>query len=267
MKELRQQIVASIGPASIKHEVLKAMIENGMDVARLNFSWGDLNTRMDTISIVRKMEQEFEKYIPFIIDLPGPRIQKEVGHTYDHTLVSAITEHDKEFIKFGVEHGVDYFALSFVAGELDVLECKSAIQELGGKQKVIAKIERKVALDNLEAIVGASDAVMVARGDLGNEIPLEQIPFVQEKIILTAKKLNKPVIVATQMLFSMVENPEPTRAEVTDVETAIMQGADAVMLSDETTIGKYPVEAVNMMERIIRETTKHLPESSVINKL
>ncbi len=267
MKELRQQIVASIGPASIKHEVLKAMIENGMDVARLNFSWGDLNTRMDTISIVRKMEQEFEKYIPFIIDLPGPRIQKEVGHTYDHTLVSAITDHDKEFIKFGVEHGVDYFAVSFVGSALDIFECRKVINELGGKQKIIAKIERKIALDNLEQIVMAADAVMVARGDLGNEIPLEQIPFVQENIIKIAKKLNKPVIVATQMLFSMIEHDEPTRAEVTDVDTAILQGADAVMLSDETTIGKYPIQAVGVMDRIITEAKKHMPEDAKLNLL
>ena len=267
MKDSRQQIVASIGPASIKHEVLKAMIDNGMDVVRLNFSWGDLNTRMDTISIVRKMEKEFEKHIPFIIDLPGPRIQKEVGHTYDHALVSAITEHDKEFIKFGVEHSVDYFAVSFVGSALDIFECRKVINELGGKQKIIAKIERKVALDNLEQIVMAADAVMVARGDLGNEIPLEQIPFVQENIIQISKKLNKPVIVATQMLFSMVEHNEPTRAEVTDVDTAILEGADAVMLSDETTIGKYPIEAVGVMDRIITEAKKHMPEDAKLNLL
>ena len=266
-KNERPQIIASIGPASIKHAVLKAMINNGMDVVRLNFSWGDLNTRMDTISIVRKMEQEIGIHIPFIIDLPGPRVQAKTGHTYDHDLTSAITEHDKEFIKFGIEHGVNYFAVSFVGTAADILECKKIIEHLGGKQKVIAKIERQIALDNLDSIVEVADAVMVARGDLGNEVPLEQIPFIQENIIKVAKIYNKPAIVATQMLFSMVEHNEPTRAEVTDVDTAILQGADVVMLSDETTIGKYPIEAVAIMDKIITEASKHMSPDVKLNLL
>lgn len=263
----KAQIVASIGPASCKHGILKVMLDNGLDVVRLNFSWGDLNTRIDTISIVRKIEKESGKHIPFIIDLPGPRVQEKSGHTYEHDLDSAITEHDKTFIRFGVEHNVDYFAVSFVGSAKDILDCRKYINHLSGKQKIIAKIERKVALDHLEEIIQVADAVMVARGDLGNEIPLEQVPFVQENIIKVAKSFGKPVIVATQMLFSMVENSEPTRAEVTDVDTAILQGADAVMLSDETTIGKYPVEAVSMMERIILEAEKHMTEEIKLNLL
>lgn len=263
----KAQIIASIGPASCKHGILKVMLDNGLDAIRLNFSWGDLETRLDTISIVRKIEKETGKHIPIIIDLPGPRVQEKTGHTYDHDLSSIITERDKEFIKFGVEHNVDYFALSFVGSEKDIFECKKYLKHVSGTQKIIAKIERKLALDNLEQIVVAADAVMVARGDLGNEIPLEQIPFVQENIIKVAKSLNKPVIVATQMLFSMIEHSEPTRAEVTDVDTAILQGADAVMLSDETTIGKYPVEAVSMMEKIILEAEKHITEETKLNLL
>jgi len=266
-KEKRAQIVASIGPSSAKHKILKEMMDNGLDVVRLNFSWGDLNTRIDTISIIRKLETETGKHIPFIVDVPGPRVQEKGSHTYDHSLTSAITPLDKEFIKFGIEHNVDYIALSFVGNEQDIFECKKIIEQYGGKQKVIAKIERKVALESLDKIVEASDAIMVARGDLGNEIPLEQIPFVQEQIIKSAKTFNKPVIVATQMLFSMVENNTPTRAEVADVETAISEGADAVMLSDETTIGKYPVLAVSMMEKIILETEKHKSESANLNLL
>lgn len=267
MKNNRSQIIASIGPASCKHGILKVMLDNGLDAVRLNFSWGDLQSRIDTISIIRKIEKETGKHIPIIIDLPGPRIQEKTGHTYEHDLDSAITEHDKEFIRFGVEHNVDYFALSFVGDEKDIFECKKIIKHLSGNQKVIAKIERKIALDNLEQIITASDAVMVARGDLGNEIPLEQIPFVQENIIKVAKNLNKPAIVATQMLFSMIEHSEPTRAEVTDVDTAVLQGADAVMLSDETTIGKYPIEAVAIMEKIILEAEKHMTEEIKLNLL
>ena len=138
--ESKTIIIATIGPASSAKEVLSSLINHHMNMARLNFSWGDLNTRMDTISIVRKMEQEIGIHIPFIIDLPGPRVQAKTGHTYDHDLTSAITEHDKEFIKFGIEHGVNYFAVSFVGTAADILECKKIIEHLCGKQKVIAKI-------------------------------------------------------------------------------------------------------------------------------
>ena len=155
----------------------------------------------------------------------------------------------------------------FVGGPEDIEKCREVINNLGGNQKIIAKIERKVAMESLEQIIEKADAVMVARGDLGEEVPLEEIPFIQEKIVKMSKKLGKPVIVATQMLLSMVENPTPTRAEVTDVENAIMQGADAVMLSEETAKGKYPVEAVEMMEKIILETERHEGEDTHLNLL
>ena len=128
-----------------------------------------------------------------------------------------------------------------------------------GKQKIIAKIERQKALENFDEILEASDAIMFARGDLGNEVPIEKIPFIQSEIIKKANLAMKPVIVATQMLTSMVKSPTPTRAEVTDVANAILQGADCVMLSEETSIGKYPVETIQIMEKIVLEAEKHVP--------
>jgi pyruvate kinase len=147
------------------------------------------------------------------------------------------------------------------------LQVELLVHGFGGRQMVIAKIERAIALLSLEQIIAEADAVMIARGDLGNEVPLEQIPFIQDRIIKKARKAGKPVIVATQMLLSMVENLTPSRAEVTDVATAILEGADAVMLSDETAKGKYPVETVIMMEKIIIEAEKHLSGSVTFNQL
>lgn len=263
----KAQIVATIGPASANTESLSAMMAHGLDVARLNFSWGTVEERREQIKLVRALAKELNKKVLILVDLPGPRVQNIKGHTYNHHAPSPVTEHDKEFIKFAVEHEVDYIGLSYVANAHDVESCRKIIKNFGGKQMIIAKIERVDALFSLDHIISVTDAVMVARGDLGNEVPLEQIPFVQEKIVHKAKKAGKPVIVATQMMLSMVEHDSPTRAEVTDVEVAIMQGADAVMLSEETAQGKYPVEAVVMMERVILEAEKHLDTKSNFNPL
>lgn len=251
------QIVATLGPSSSVYETLKEMVAHQLDVVRFNFSYGAPDDHKDQIALVRRVAKEAGKAIPIIVDLPGPRIQKERLHGYDQKSTSAITEHDRECIAFAVAQRVDYVAVSFVGGPEDVTLCREVIAQHHGAQKVIAKIERAVAVERLSEIIAVSDGVMVARGDLGNEVPIEQIPFVQEKIITLAQDAGKPVIVATQMLLSMVEHPEPTRAEVTDVSTAILQGADAVMLSEETTIGKYPVEAVAVMETIVREAEEH----------
>lgn len=267
METLKPQIIATIGPASWDRDILKSMIEHGLDVIRLNFSWGDLESREKTINLIRELEKEYNKNIPIIVDLPGPRIQEETGHTYDNKSVCAITDRDKEFIKFAVEHNVEYVAVSFVCSSDDIVECKNIIKSLSGTQKVIAKIERAIALESLPQIIKEADAVMVARGDLGNEIAIEKIPFVQDDIIKMAKKENKSVIVATQMLFSMVENKIPTRAEVTDVASAILQGADAVMLSEESATGKYPIEAVMAMEKIVIEAEKHRDNGMHFNGL
>jgi pyruvate kinase len=267
MKNLKAQIIATIGPVSSNEEILKLMIESGLDVVRLNFSWGDLDLKKRTIELIKKLAKDYDRRIPIIADLPGPRIQEVSGHTFDHKATSSITEEDKSFIKFAVEHDIEYIAVSFVASAKDILECREIIKNFSGNQKIIAKIERKEALDNLAEIVKSTDAVMVARGDLGNEIALEKIPFIQKKIIKIAKVAGKPVIVATQMLFSMVEYLLPTRAEVSDVETAILEGADAVMLSEETARGNYPAEAVAEMVRIVLEAEKHMSEARHFNHL
>ncbi|MDQ5922391.1 MAG: pyruvate kinase [Patescibacteria group bacterium] len=264
MKHSKAQIVATIGPSSAKHDVLKEMILHNMDVARFNFSWSNIEERKIHIKLIRDIESELNVKIPIIEDLPGPRIQKEKGHTYVPEKVP--TEHDIELIKFGIENNLDYIALSFVGDRDEIKRCKEIIKENSGTQKVIAKIERAIAVENIDGIIEEADAVMVARGDLGEEIPLEKIPFIQEKIIKKCKLAGKPVITATQMMLSMVDNSKPTRAEVTDVANAILEGSDAVMLSEETTIGKYPVETVTMMEKIILEAESHM-EKDTINHL
>ena len=267
MIQSRAQIVATIGPASADIQTLRVMIESQLDVIRINFSWGSLSERVGQIRLIRQLEIDCGRKIPIIADLPGPRIQETSNHTYNHESASSITDHDKEFIKFAVEHGVDYLAVSFVGDPKDINTCREVIESFGGKQMVIAKIERVAAIEKLTQIIKIADAVMIARGDLGNEVPLEEIPFIQDKIIKESKKLGKPVIVATEMMLSMVENPTPTRAEVTDVTNAILEGADAVMLSEETAKGKYPVEAVKMMEKILLESEHHQVQRTVFNHL
>ena len=162
------------------------------------------------------------------------------------------TEQDIKGIEFGVQSGADWFAASFIRNRKDVETVKEAIKTAGGAQPVISKIEHAEAITNIDEIVYASDGIMVARGDLGIEVPPWDIPLLQKKIVAKCYEAGKPVIVATQMLESMVENPRPTRAEASDVANAILDGADAVMLSEETATGKYPVEAVRIMESISR---------------
>ncbi|MFT8718994.1 pyruvate kinase [Acetobacter sp.] len=162
--------------------------------------------------------------------------------------IPALTERDKENLAFALDLGADFIALSFVQRPEDVLEARELI---GSKAWIVAKLEKPQALDNLSAILKATDAVMVARGDLGVELPPETVPLAQKRIIREARKLGKPVIVATQMLESMISAPTPTRAEASDVATAVFDGADAVMLSAESAAGSYPVEAVTMMNRIL----------------
>ena len=166
----------------------------------------------------------------------------------------ALTEKDREDVQDAVKAGVDYLALSFVRRAEDLEELRKLVPH---SIKLVAKIEKATALDTLERIVAASDAVMVARGDLGVELPFEQVPLVQKRLISEANHQGKPVITATQMLESMVHNPRPTRAEASDVANAILDGTDAVMLSRETAVGQYPVEAVRAMDRIIREMERH----------
>ena len=161
--------------------------------------------------------------------------------------LSPLTGKDREDLRFGLDLGVDWVAMSFVQRPEDVAELRKLI---GGRAKVIAKLEKPAAIERLEEIIDLSDAIMVARGDLGVEMPPEDVPAIQKRIVAACRKSGKPVVVATQMLESMVNSPAPTRAEASDVATAIYDGADAVMLSAETASGQYPIEAVSMMNRI-----------------
>ena len=164
--------------------------------------------------------------------------------------LSSLTEKDIEDLRFGLDLGVDWVALSFVQQAEDIAEARKLI---AGRAGVMAKLEKPLALDHLDEIINLSDAIMVARGDLGVEVPPEEVPALQKRIVFACRAAGKPVIVATQMLESMVNAPTPTRAEASDVATAIYDGADAVMLSAETAVGDYPIEAVTLMDRIIRQ--------------
>jgi pyruvate kinase len=167
--------------------------------------------------------------------------------------IPALTDKDKEDLRFALEQKADWIALSFVQRPEDVAEARALI---GEKASLMAKIEKPAAIDRLTDIIALSDGVMVARGDLGVELPPEDVPPLQNKIVASARQFGKPVVVATQMLESMVSSPTPTRAEVSDVATAIYDGADAVMLSAESAIGKYPVEAVATMDRVAIEVER-----------
>ena len=250
-------IVCTIGPASKEPAILDQLITHGMDVARLNFSHGAHEDHKIFIDNIRAAAQRANRHIPIIQDLSGPRIQEGATHHMDQTATQVITEKDLKDLDFGIEQKVEYVCQSFVGSAKDIDQLRAEVKKRGGTAKVMAKVERKEALDNIEEIIKAADAVMLGRGDLGLAIPLEQVPFAEALVVHHCKEQKKPIIVATEMLESMVENPTPTRAEITDIAYAIILGADAVMLSEETAIGKYPVEAVTYMERVCLEAEKY----------
>ncbi|MDR7415984.1 MAG: pyruvate kinase [Armatimonadota bacterium] len=192
----------------------------------------------------------------------GGRVEEHKGMSLPgvRTRIPALTQKDLEDLRFGIAQGVDMIALSFVRRAEDVLSARAELERLGAEIPLIAKLERAEALDHLEEILASSDGVMVARGDLGVEVPLERVPVLQKTILRKANEFGIPAITATQMLESMVHHPRPTRAEVSDVANAILDGTDAVMLSDETAVGAYPVEAVRMMDRIAVEVESAHPE-------
>ena len=209
-----------------------------------------------------------------VIDIPGEDVECEVingGTLGEHkginlpgiaVRVPSLTDKDEEDLEFGMKHGVDAIAVSFVRTAEDVRHVKFRVAALGLETWVIAKLEKPQAIENLEAILENADGVMVARGDLGVEMPPEKVPAIQKHVIRRATEYRKPVITATQMLESMIENPRPTRAEASDVANAIYDGTDAVMLSAETAAGKYPVEAVKMMAKIVSETEANQRDSN-----
>jgi pyruvate kinase len=187
------------------------------------------------------------------VNLPGTDLQ-----------ISCLTEKDRRDAEFGIKNDVEFMALSFVRKASDIEELRTILKERGSKAQIIAKIETPQAIADFDAILAATDGVMVARGDLAVEVPMEQVPILQKMIVSKARQAGKPVIVATQMLESMIHSPVATRAEVNDVANAILDGADAVMLSEETTLGEFPVEALMVMTRIALHTEKHYPHKHVM---
>ncbi len=207
------------------------------------------------------------------------KVDRKIGHEVEGTIISegelrsnvsitikgrplpfpALSERDKKFVEFAVKKDVDYIALSFVQSRDDILELRNFLESLGADNiKIISKIETKSAIDNIDSITKESDTIMVARGDLGVQISLEDIPYLENLLIGKALSLGKPVILATQVLESMIESPIPTRAEIMDIATAVEKGVDAIMLSGETAIGKHPVEAIKWLVRIIERVEKYI---------
>ena len=252
MKNSRTKIIATIGPASKDRGVIGEMIDLGLDMARLNFSWGKLEEHQNFVETIREEAKNRGVAIPIIQDLSGPRAKSEEGHSFDESALSVITEKDKKDLEFAKKNNLEYVALSYVGSAEDIRELRSL---LGSNDiKIIAKIERQKALDNFDEILKEADTIMIARGDLGQAIPLETMPFVQKELIQKCNKAGKEVIVATELMSSMVDEPDPSRADVSDVVSAVEEGADILMLSNETAVGKYPVEVVRYMEKIIQET-------------
>ncbi|MBP7060524.1 MAG: pyruvate kinase [Candidatus Moranbacteria bacterium] len=335
------KIVATIGPASESKDTLRALVQAGMNVVRLNFSHGEYEWHKTIINRVRELSHELQLPIGILADMQGPRIRTEVkkeivvkeggrirvsdvvlatqlpdstvptmlldmtgilggieeGHAIlieDGTIELLVVEKEKQYVvaevkndgviknrkgvilpdsqltlsilsekdlrdlHFVLREGVDFVGLSFVGSADDIETVRQEMRTVVGNDvrlpQIVAKIERKEAIKNLAAIIKATDAVMVARGDLGIEKPESEVVILQKQIIAESLRCAKPVIVATQMMKSMTENPRPTRAEVSDVSNAVIDHADALMLSEESAMGKYPVETVAMMAEIIEKT-------------
>ena len=344
----KTKIVCTMGPNSNDENVTRALVREGMDIARFNFSHGTHEEQKGRMDMLKRIRMEEGRPVAILLDTKGPEIrttllkdhkkvmltegsdftltiedvigdETKVGITYaglvedaviggkiliDDGLIElevlrkteteihckvinggelgerkgvnvpnvpirlpAITEKDKEDIRFGVEQDIDFIAASFVRNAECISEIKALLRECGAPYTpVIAKIENAEGIKNLDEIIRVADGIMVARGDLGVEIPAEQVPYLQKMIIQKCNAAFKPVITATQMLDSMIRNPRPTRAEVTDVANAVYDGTDAVMLSGETAQGKYPVEALKMMSHICENAEEHLDYNAWLKK-
>lgn len=345
MEMLRKtKIVCTIGPASSSVQMLEKLAGAGMNMARLNFSYGTHEEHAKSIQAIRHVSTRLGIPLAILQDLSGPKVRtgrlekKEVwlkeGEDFsligkpitgnEHRVsvsfpaflndlnpgdtiflndgaiqlevisateieakckvvvggsltlnkginvpgvklsIPSITSKDLADLDFGLEQGIDFVAISFVRKSSDVLRVKQFLREKGANVPLIAKVEKHEAVDDIDNIIAEADGIMVARGDLGVEMLLKQVPTVQKEIIRKCNQVGKPVIVATQMLESMINSIRPTRAEVSDVANAIFDGADAVMLSGETAIGRYPVETVTMMAHIATEVEKTLPYKRIL---
>lgn len=250
------QIIATIGPASKEIATIKRMIKSGLSLARLNFSWGTHAEHRDFVKLVREAATELNVTILIIQDISGPRVQQESGHTLNSD-IAVITDKDKEDIKALVDLKIEYIAQSFVKDASDVRDLRSFLDSVGSTSKIISKIERQEALDNLDEIIQASDGIMIARGDLGQAVPIEKLPFIKKDILKRCNQAGKPAIVATEMLTSMIDSNSPSRADISDITHAVLDGASATMLSNETAAGMYPIEAVAVMRKTIDEAQAH----------
>ncbi|MBP2070517.1 MAG: pyruvate kinase [Thermoanaerobacterium sp.] len=343
----RTKIICTIGPASEKYEILRELIESGLNICRLNFSHGDHEEHGSRIDNIKKIREELQLPIAIMLDTKGPEIRTgkfkggvaelKEGQTFtitsrdiegDNTICSvtykglpqdvergshiliddglvslkvndvkgedivctvensgtigdhkgvnvpgtklnlpAITQKDVDDIEFGIKKGIDMIAASFVRKAADVIAIRRLLEDNdAGHILIISKIENREGVENIDEIIKVSDGIMVARGDLGVEIPIEEIPIVQKRIIEKCNKAGKPVVTATQMLDSMIRNPRPTRAEVTDVANAILDGTDAIMLSGETAQGKYPVEAFKTMSKIAEKIETYINYKENLDK-
>ena len=246
------KIVCTLGPASNTTEIIEKMLLSGMDIARLNLSYGTFEEHRQTVAMVRAAARKLNLPTAVLLDCPGRK--RRTGDTK-----AVFGDH----LRFAEDNQIDYVALSFITSTQQVEEVKSLTKEMNINIPIVAKIEKGEALAVSGSIIDISDGVMVARGDLGLQISIEKVPLAQKKIIREANQRGKPVITATEMLESMVKSPTPTRAEATDVANAVLDGTDAVMLSEETSIGQYPVEAIQMMSKIIFEAETVLPHDKV----
>ncbi len=344
----KTKIVCTLGPASSNEAVFKELVQNGLNVARLNFSHGTHESHYENIQMIKSVRTELKEPVAIMLDTKGPEIRtglfkdktvllkkdeefilstrdvmgdeticsvsyknlaneveegykiliddglvalevleiidgtdirckilnggeisnyKGVNVPYVDIKLPSLTERDIEDIKFGIEHDVDFLAVSFIRSAEDVYAVRKVLEENGGEHiDIISKIENSKGVKNIDEIIEISDGIMVARGDLGVEIPIEEVPIVQKEIIAKCNNAGKPVITATQMLDSMIRNPRPTRAEATDIANAIYDGTDAIMLSGETASGKYPVEAIKTMARIAEKTESNLDYDAMFLK-
>ncbi len=338
----RTKIIATLGPASFDRKTIKQLVKNGVDVFRLNFSFGSEKEHAQTIKCIREISLELNQSVGILQDLQGPKIRvatlkepvtvkknqviilsgnaahkeslyipttyrqiagdtepgktilladgkiilsvlktdiskkevtckvvnggtiltgKGINLPYTNISLPALTPKDKKDAIFGIKKGVDYIGLSFVRHPEDVLKLKRIMKKMNKEIPVIAKIEKPEGVDNIEEILDVADGIMVARGDLAVEISFAKVPLVQKDLLRRANLRGKLTIVATEMLSSMSENPRPTRAEASDVANAVLDGTDAVMLSNETAMGKFPTQSVAAMNSIVTET-----ETSLLNQ-
>ncbi len=239
---MHTKIVCTLGPASSSLETIEEMVKAGMNIARLNLSYGTDEEHAATIKNVRIAGEKTGLNVGVMLDLPGYKRKQ-----------GTIEEVFRSQIEFACRHEVDFIALSFITSARQVEEVRALLDTIDPDMPLVVKIEQSSALEHCEKILDVCDGIMVARGDLALEISIEKVPLAQKRLIRESNFRGKPVITATQMLESMVRNPMPTRAEATDVTNAILDGTDAIMLSEESAIGKYPVEAVAMMKRIATE--------------